>query len=536
MTQRRALSPGRQLLVRASTRLGLLSSAAATAAVAVTTVILVLAWLAHAVSVAGDPPPPGVSPADLADQVDSGAAALLSAAPALVLLVLILAATALAQLALLVSAAREHESATIRARGFSRPQAWTADAAEGLAVAAAGTAAGLLLAAAVSAAVGASPIDALSQWPWALGSMLILAIVFAVALRRGERRAASSRVARTTTAALIGIVLLASGFVVWQLPNAQGKGFDPIVAIAPAVLLTSGAVLALAAFGAAAVAWSRPAAAGAALEPGYPARQVARRLPIYAVAALLVAFTVAQAVFASAYSATWTAMTTDSSAVVAGADLRVDMSPQSASPAGVAGAAVDGVDATAPALIADLEIGANEAQLVAVPASALETVVTSAGGLVDKTALLAQEQPASEPIVESQPVPLGDGATGLRVTADAMAPSGVFAGVGLAVVVIDATGTPAAVQLDGRFVPSGAETATMVAEAELPEGTAPWQLLGIVGYAARNTTISIVGAEAVGGGRPGGRRRRRVHRERNRCGRLARRRRCARRDDPPAGR
>ena len=49
--------------------------------------------------------------------------------------------------------------------------------------------------------------------------------------------------------------------------------------------------------------------------------------------------TVAQAVYASAYSATWTSMVADSAAVRAGADLRVDVSPQTAGPDDVAAAA-----------------------------------------------------------------------------------------------------------------------------------------------------------------------------------------------------
>src|SRR4051794_37694193 len=273
MPDRRSLSPVRLLAVRATARAGLLSSAAATAAVAVATVCLVLAWLAGAVAAAGDPPPPGVSEDVVADQAALGAAALSSAAVALVLLVAILAATAVAQLARLTAAAREHESATIRARGFSRPQAWAADAAEGVTVALGGTAAGVLLALAVAAITGVAPRDILPQWPWALATALLLAAVFAVALRRGESRRTSARGARATTAALIAIVLLASAFVVWQLPRARGTGFDPVVAIAPAVLLMTGALVALAAFGAIAVAWSRPAAAALGLEPGYPARQ-----------------------------------------------------------------------------------------------------------------------------------------------------------------------------------------------------------------------------------------------------------------------
>ncbi len=93
---------------------------------------------------------------------------------------------------------------------------------------------------------------------------------------------------------------------------------------------------------------------------------MARRLQIYAVAALLVALTISQAVFSSAYAATWSAMTIDSAAVLAGSDLRVDMSPQSASTDDMAAvSAVARVDAASAALVTDIEIGAVDAQVVA---------------------------------------------------------------------------------------------------------------------------------------------------------------------------
>ncbi|WP_194410255.1 FtsX-like permease family protein [Microbacterium cremeum] len=504
MPDRRALSSARLLGVRARARAGLLVSAAATVAVAVATVCLVLAWLGRAVEVAGDPPPPGVSADDVARQVGAGAAALASAAPALVLMVAILAGTAVAQLARLVAAAREHETATIRARGFSRTQAWTTDAAEGVVVALAGTVLGVALAAGLAAVIGAAADGAVGAWPWALATGAALAVVFAVALRRGERTRTTTRAARATTAAVVVVVVLASALVVWQLPLARGTGLDPIVALAPAVVLMAGALIALAVFGAAAVAWAPPAAAVPGVQPGYPARQVARRIPIYAVAVLLVALTVAQAVFASAYSATWTAMVTDSAAVRAGTDLRVDMSPQSANPRTVAAAAgVEGVHAAAPALVDEIEIGDADAQLVAVPASEIPEVVTSAGGLIDKGALEAAA--AVDGTVVVDPVPLGDGATALRVTAQATSEGSYAPTPVLAAVLIDAAGTPVRLPLDGEVLPNPDGSVTVVAEAPLPEGTAPWRLLAIGadrgrGFVSDVVQVTLDSVVAVGSG------------------------------------
>ncbi|GAA5085407.1 hypothetical protein GCM10025760_04250 [Microbacterium yannicii] len=507
MPDRRALSSARLLRRRSGARAGLLASGAATVAVAVATVSVVLAWLARAVTVAGDPPPPGLAPDEVAEQVEAGGVALASATPALVLMVAILAGTAVAQLARLVAAAREHETSTVRARGFSRAQAWTADAAEGAVIGLAGVVVGAGAAAAIAWIVGWAPASALAAWPWALATAAVLAVVFAVALRRGERARTSTRAGRATTAAVVVVVLLAGGLVVWQLPFARGAGFDPIVAVAPAVVLMAGALVALAVFGAAAVAWSRPAAAFPSVQPGYPARQVARRIPIYAVAVLLVALTVAQAVFASAYSATSTAMVTDSAAVRAGADLSVDMSPQSADPGDVAAAAaIDGVDAAAPALVEAIEIGDADAQLVAVPASAIAPVVTSAGGLIDKAALEAlagPTQPAGT--AAADPLPLGEGASGLRVTARAESLGELLPRPTIAAVLLDATGAPTVLTLAGDSRPNADGSATVVAEAALPTGTAPWRLLAIGADRGRSFSratmqLTLETVDAVGSG------------------------------------
>ncbi|GAA5196146.1 FtsX-like permease family protein [Microbacterium jejuense] len=495
-------SAARLLRKRSAARAGLLASAAATIAVAVATVCLVLAWLAHAVAGAGDPPPPGVDAEDVADQVAAGAAALASASPALVLLVALLAGTAVAQLARLIAAAREHETATVRARGFSRAQAWTTDAAEGAVVALAGTVVGLIVAAAASALVGAGALAGLAAWPWALALAVLLTAVFAVALRRGEGRRTSARTTRTTTAAVVVVLLLATGLVVWQLPLARGAGFDPIVAIAPAVVLSAAAVVALAVFGAAAVAWARPAASSPALEPGYPARQVARRIPIFAVAVLLVALTVAQAVFTAAYGATWTAATSDSAAVRAGADLRVDTTPQAVTPTEVADAsAVPGVVAAAGALATDIEVGELDAQLVAAPVTSLDTVVTTAGDLIDTAALAA----TVDGTVTAEPVDLGDAATGLRVTVQVAGQNGTNAiPVLLSAVLLDATGTPAVLTLTGDPAPQGQALVTYTAQGDLPDGTAPWRLLALLlgtplTPVPPQESVTVVSAEAIGG-------------------------------------
>lgn len=505
MPDRRPLSTGRLLRARSRARAGLLASAAATIATAVATVAVLLGSLSRAVETAGVPAPPGVPADEVAARVAAGTTALVSAAPALILLVAILAGAATAQLGRLLAAAREHEWAIVRARGLSRRQAWVTDAAESAVVALAGAIIGMAVAALLRATAGFSLLGAAPEALAAVAMAVLLAAVLTVSLRRSAEQRGAGRGARATTGAVVVVVVLAAAIVVWQLPQARPTGFDPIVAIAPAVLLLAAALVALAAFGALAALTAAPAAAGRALVPSYPARQVARRLPIYAVAVLLVALTVAQAVFASAYSATWTAAATDSAAVRAGADLRVDLDPQTASPADVAdAAAVEGVDAASPALVTGAEFGGTTAELIALPAAAVGTVVTTAGGLLDTEALAAQIAPSDGTVV-AEPLPLGEGATGLRVSA-AVASTGpnVIGSLELRAVVLDAAGTSAQLRLAGDAVRDDAGAISITGEGALPEGTAPWCLLAISAFvgptnAAGAVTVQLTRVEAVGG-------------------------------------
>lgn len=496
MPHARALTTRSLLRARAGARTGLLVSTTATVAVAVATVCTLVAWLAIEVDRAGDAAPPGVPPEEVAAQVERGIVALVSAAPALVILVVMIAATAAAQLARLLAAAREDESATLRARGLSRGQASATSALESTLIAGVGAVIGLVLTALMLALAGAStagwPAALASFWWVAVLTAAVLGVVLVLAAR--VRPAASARGARVTTGAAVVLLALAAAFVLWQLRLARPTGFDPIAAIAPTVVLMAGALMALAVFGAVAAAWALPAATRPGLAPSYPARQVARRLQISAVAVLLVGLTVAQAVFASAYSATWTAMATDSAALRAGADLRVDLQPSSATPQLVAEAAsVDGVDAAAPALVVPIEIGSTDAELVSVPTSAIGTIVTDAGGVVDRGALEAAVAPR-DGSVAPQPLELGDGATGLRLTATIdSARADVAGAVSLVAVVRDASGASATMRLEGTTT-AQPDTTTLTGEAPLPAGTAPWRLLAVTASLPSNfanTTVVV---------------------------------------------
>lgn len=504
MPDRLRSSSVRLLVARSRARAGLLASAAAAVAAAVATVWVLLAALARSAAAAGVPAPPAVTPEEIAARTAAGTAALTSATPALLLLVAILAATAVAQLGRLLAAAREHEWATIRARGLSGAQARAMDAAESAAVAVCGALVGVAAAALGVALTGGSPLTIGAQFAAAALMAVLLGAVLAVSLRRGSERRIAGRGSRATTLALVVIVLLAAALVVWQLPSARPGGFDPIVAVAPAVLLLAGALVALALFGALSAGVAAPSQTARGIIPAYPARQVSRRLGIYAVAVLLVALTVAQAVFASAYASTWAAAVTDSAAVRAGADLRVDLDPQAASPSDMtSAAAVAGVDDASPALVAGAEFGSTTADLIAVPAAAISDVVSTAGGLIDTTALAAGVEP-QEGSVTAELLPLGDSASGLRVTADiASTGPNVVGSLELRAILLDAYGTATQLRLAGGATADEAGALSIASEAELPGGTGPWRLLAITAFvgptnAAGVVTISLTSVEAIG--------------------------------------
>ncbi|GAA1685536.1 FtsX-like permease family protein [Microbacterium lacus] len=469
----RALSTGRLVRARAGARRGLLLTTTATLSVAVATVYAILASLTVAVERSGDAAPPGVPRDEVAAQVAAGVVALLSAAPALIVLVLLLASTAVLQLGRLLAAAREQDMANLRARGLSGRQATALGAIEAAAIAVTASVFGLVSGVALTvllfgaqAALEALPLG----WTAPLTALVLAAVLVAAQRRRSDSRRRGARIA---TAAAIGVVALTGAFAVWQLPQARPGGFDPIVAIAPSAVLLAAALLVLAVFAAGAAAVARAGAAGPG--PALAPRQVARRLPVYAVAVLLVALTFAQALFAAAYSATWTAAATDSAAVRAGADLRVDLPPQTASPATVAdAAAVEGVDAAAGVLVAPIEIGSTVAEIIAVPSVAIPTVLSPAGGAVDPEALAATVTPTPDSVAGA-PVALGQEATGIRVTVEiASSRPNVAAAFQLSATFVDALGTPTSARLALDEVLAG--TTAVTATADVPAGTGPWSL------------------------------------------------------------
>ncbi|NYF15264.1 ABC-type lipoprotein release transport system permease subunit [Microbacterium sp. AK009] len=484
MADPRTLVTAGLVLRRARARAGHLAALAATVAVTVTTVILVLVVTGKAESLARADAAAGTPEDEVAAAVAVGAASLSSALPSLLLTVAVVAGVAVAQLGRLLAAAREHETDTARARGLSRRQAILLHTMEAVAVGVAGTIAGAAFAAGLASAIGGrdAASAALSQTAVAALVALLLAGILVAALAR--RSVTRRRGARATTISAVALVVAAAALGLWQIGFARPGGFDPVVALTPTVVLLAAALAVLAVFGAVARAAALPATRARGLETALGRRQLARRLPLSGVAVLLVALTVSQAVLAGAFAGTWAAAATDSAALRVGTDLRVDLTPQSASPADLgAAAAVDGIDAVAGAVTDVLEFGDDEVSLVALPAALAPQVMTAAGGAADPAALVRTVTGESDiggiDVVRAAPVALGDAATGLAITVSARWTSADVSGaLQPLAILVDARGTAVAQPLS--LAPAPADDARVVAEAALPEGAAPWTLAALV--------------------------------------------------------
>lgn len=376
------------------------------------------------------------------------------------------------QLARLLGAARDREARLLRARGLSRSQENRLAVLDALGTTVPGALLGLGAAAGVLALVwgAAGPAALAEAWPVAAALTLVLAVTVAVGQPAASRTAvASGRLARAASPALAVLLVAVGAVLVWQAATTPGTAWDAwavtVSVLAPTVGVAALAVLALALFGPVAAVTATVAARGRRLSPGYPARQVARRVTAFSVAVALVVIAMAGATLASAYAGTWATTTAQSQRLVAGAPLRAAVDP--ATPETLQ-QATGAVTAAAPAYVDAVIAGDIAASIVAVPTATLAAVTPD---LPDLAASLAQTLPD-----DPQSIELAADATGIRLTGTlASAAPDAAAAVGGRAWVMDATGTPASVVLDVAVAADGTFTAT----GDLPPGTAPWRLTAV---------------------------------------------------------
>lgn len=422
-------------------------------------------------------------------------------------LLLLLGAICVSQLARLLSAARADETTVLRARGASRPQLTVVSALELVVVMGLGSAVGIALAGVVFVALGGSgavgpggvastgspgggaspggsaggpdaaaalgaPLGLAAAAAVLLGLVALLPLWIGYATGRaasgGAGPTASGRAgASTLVAVVVALVALLS---LWQLltsgllTNGGAQGLNPVATPAPVLVLVATVLL----LGLAVAPIARAVAGSARKRPWFPLFQVARSLgrpqSSFPVIVLVVALASGGSVLAAGVASTWSATDTATRAETVGTDARiqldapdfdVDNSPSVTSPVY---AALPGVEQATTTFSAPVTVGRDTVTLLGqapgIPLAAAPSLLGSPG-LVD-------------PAAGSVGVTLGTGGQGAD-RPGTVAVSAWFA---------DAQGALQRVQLGSVAVDTVARVATTLSAA-LPPGLRPFRLLAL---------------------------------------------------------
>lgn len=429
---------------------------------------------------------------------------------------------ALAQLCALLATARSSETRLLRARGASLTQLGTATLCESLIIAipagASGAAAGALAALGALSWVAEVPTGVRDPGPngtetvtavagAALPMGLVIAglatvVAAAMAVRSAapsalrERREPAGRGARATAVAVALLVTVAAAIALWQFhttSSTAGTGSvarnSLFVSLAPALALVACALLCLLLLAPLTAFAARFAARWPGLSPALPARQLARRISLFAVAALLVMLAAAGTSFAAAFAGSWRELDATSALLNNGSAVRVQFAHNDVSLRGAAADEVhspgDGPSTTsAQALTMQMTVGSTPAELIALPASLLRSVVPDLGGR------LANDELQRAMTGRSGSVPLPADAQSLLLSFSSAAPAAASAGsVDISVWLASSDGTL-------RHVPGGTlslRSPETVVQMSVPIADAPGStLVGVEG-----TLRESGGAEGV---------------------------------------
>ncbi|WP_148220771.1 FtsX-like permease family protein [Xylanimonas cellulosilytica] len=377
-------------------------------------------------------------------------------------LVVLSAGVALALGARLVGAVRARELWLLRARGFSTGQLLGVTAGEALAVAGPAVAFAPLLAGAALRGIGSwgpladAGVRGLGHVPaatWgisaAVGAGGVLALVLVGGRPTAEAPETRPVLQRAGVDVVVGVLAL---LACWQLlrygaplsTDRQGLlSVDPLLVVAPALVLLAGALVTLRLLLWAAHRLEGPAARSTGIAGALGAWQVGRRRARQAGPALLVVLAVGVGTLSTTYATSWDVSQRDQAALAAGADLRVDAADAAQQDAGAAQAyaqlpGVDGAMAVLTRKVYGDGRGASLTAWDAERAPALVPLRPDLGDLAAGSALLA----AARPQVPSVALPEGSTALALDVTArlHLAAPDAVPPPVEVTAVVRDAAG------------------------------------------------------------------------------------------------
>jgi len=316
---------------------------------------------------------------------------------------------------------RAAERALLRARGMAKRKLAAIAVAEALPVLALSTAIGALLGAAAVWVFSGARVP----WPLALGAAGVLVAIGLLVVLVATLRGVDRRSQRADLAAGIGAVVLLTvltALAVWQFALtgtpvvARGDGvlIDPLVALAPALVLALAALLAVVVSGPIAALAGAVTARGRGNLPVLPLRLASRRTGRHALTTGAVAFAAATIVLALAYVGSLAALGGTPEALRIGADVRVTSVPESADVAPLR--ELDGVEA-AMSVRAITARGADGAiPILAVQSAVLGAVMHDADRRIDPAAL------GEEIGIGSPGVPLPDGADEITITVEVPQP------------------------------------------------------------------------------------------------------------------
>lgn len=402
-------------------------------------------------------------------------AALRTALPLSLVVVVVIGALALWEIAGFAARARSAESALLWSRGATTAALAARAAVESAVVAAIGGLIGIAAATALIRSLrgGEAATAVASAGPWAgAAAVTVAGIAFAVRTAATRMSAHASggveRGRRYTAIGALVVLAVAAVLSTWQLltygpvsTTALGDAaVDPVTIVAPALILASIVLLALCGFPLLATVAERRAARASG--PAVAMRSVFRRASAASAAIVMVGLAVGQVVLAAGYGATWTHAFTQASSLQAGAALRLVAAPPGIDTVDLDRAkTASGVSGLAPVRTASVGAGGEQADLVAVAPRAIAALGSDGESLLDPDALAAAITP-----VGAQPL-LPEGAT--RITVDVGASRASVHAVWLS----DAWGRLHEVAM------SEVGGVTTEATAQLPAGTAPWRLAGV---------------------------------------------------------
>lgn len=304
-------------------------------------------------------------------------------------------------LALVVAAAasvepvrtRLEERALLRARGMSKGRLTRIAVAEALPVLVAGSA--------VGAAAGM-----LLTWLWSGTIMPLLTVAAAAAalalvglltitistLRGVDRRSVRGDVLTGISAVLF--LTIVTGLAAWQFWQAgtpvivQGNGqsaIDPLIAVAPALVLALFALIAVVLAGPLAALAAALTSRSRGLMPVLPLRLAARRTGRHALTTGTVAFAAATIALSLAYFGSLSALGDTPEEIRVGADVRVTSVPEDADRSAITG--VESVDASMRARTLIVRGADGNFPILGVQSPALGDVMLDADGAIDPAAL-----------------------------------------------------------------------------------------------------------------------------------------------------